>query len=338
MKRTALMINLGSPDAPDKKAVKTYLDEFLMDPCVIDLPYWKRALLVKGIILNTRPEKSAQAYQSIWWEEGSPLIVLSQRLLKKVRQHTAVPTYLAMRYGNPGIEAKVLEVLEAHPGLEELYVIPMYPHFAMSSYDTVVRKVKAVADQHCPGVKLVFKSPWYNHPEYIDVLAKSINEHCPEDHHLLLSYHGIPVRHLQKSDPLGGHSTQSATCCTDTPASRATCYDYQVRETTQALVAALNRDPATVHLSFQSRLGRDPWLEPFTATVLEELPARGITNLTVACPAFVTDCLETLEEINMEGQEAYKAAGGHSFVAVPCLNDRDDWAQVLGGWITDSRV
>ena len=337
MSKAALIINLGSPKSTAVKDVKRYLGEFLMDDHVIDYPKWARLLLVKGIILNVRPKKSAAAYKSIWWDEGSPLIVLSERLLAKVKQHTEVPTYLAMRYAEPSILSTLQKIKREHQDLTEVYVVPLYPHFAMSSYQTVEDRVRELAQEHFPELKLVFKSAWYNDPDYIDVLSASIKERLPEDHHLLFSYHGIPIRHLKKSDPTGCHCAQVENCCAVASPAHQTCYKHQTAVTTELVAKKLQLEEGTYSTSYQSRLGRDPWIQPYTAQRFEELPQEGVRSLAVVCPAFVSDCLETLEEINEEGREDYLKSGGTSFVPIPCLNDRDDWASLLGSWITESK-
>lgn len=338
MSTAALIINLGSPKSTKVRDVKTYLGEFLMDDHVIDFPKWARLLLVKGIILNVRPRKSAAAYKSIWWDEGSPLIVLSERLLAKVKKYTDVPTYLAMRYAEPSILATLQQMKKEQKDLSEVYVVPLYPHFAMSSYETVVDRVKELAAEFFPELKLVFKSAWYDDPAYINVLSTSIKEQLPKDHHLLFSYHGIPVRHLKKSDTTGCHCGQVADCCSVPSPAHDTCYKHQTAVTTQLVAERLGLAPGSFSTSYQSRLGRDPWIEPYTAQRFEELPEEGVKSLAVVCPAFVSDCLETLEEINEEGREDYLKSGGESFAPIPCLNDRDDWAALLGEWISSAKV
>ena len=333
MRKAALLINLGSPKSTSVRDVKSYLGEFLMDDHVIDYPTWARTLLVKGIILNVRPKKSAEAYKSIWWDEGSPLIVLSERLIAKVRKHAKFPTYLAMRYAEPSIASTLETVVQEHPNLEELYVIPLYPHFAMSSYETVVDRVAEVAAEKYPKLKVAFKNPWYDDPDYIKVLSQSMKESIPEDHHVLFSYHGIPVRHVKKSDCTGRHCYQVKDCCNVPSSAHRTCYKHQTAVTTKLVAEALELEEGTYETSYQSRLGRDPWIQPYTAQRFEELPGEGKKKLAVVCPAFVSDCLETLEEINEEGRDDYLKSGGQSFHSVPCLNDREDWAQLLASWI-----
>lgn len=334
--RIALLVNLGSPDSTNLKDVKRYLGEFLMDERVIDLPLWKRTLLVKGIILNFRPKKSAKAYQSIWWDEGSPLIVISKRLLNKVKKHTEIPVHLAMRYGNPSISDVLKKAKESYPNLKEILLIPLYPHYAMSSYETVEVKVREEMEKIVPEVELTVFPPFYNNEAYINLISESIAKHKPENYdHILFSYHGIPVRHLRKTDPSGEHCAITQDCCNVSHPCQTQCYRHQTLASTALVADKLNLVEGNYSTSFQSRLGRDPWLEPFTDKTLEKLPAKGIKKLMVICPAFVSDCLETLEEIEEEGKEIFLENGGEEFTMVPCLNDDDKWALLLSSWIND---
>jgi ferrochelatase len=336
MKRVSLIVNLGSPDSTDPKDVKTYLGEFLMDERVIDLPDWARKLLVKGIILNTRPKKSAEAYSKIWWDEGSPLIVLSHRLMEKVRQETDMPLYLGMRYGNPSIADALKVIVEEHPDVEDILVLPMYPQYAMSSYETVVEKVRAEAEKIVPTARLMVKPAFYQDDDYIDVLADSFRPYLDKGFDkLLLSYHGVPERHIKKGDITGKHCLKGGDCCRAHSAAHEFCYRHQCVRTSDLVRAALGLEEGQVAVSFQSRLGFDPWIRPYTDKTLKELGKQGVGTLAVACPAFVTDCLETLEEIQMEGAETFEENGGHHFTMIPCLNDSDEWAQLIGRWIND---
>lgn len=336
MKSAALLINLGSPKSTDIPDVKSYLDEFLMDPNVIDVPYVFRALLVKGIILNTRPKKSAAAYQSIWWDEGSPLMVISKRLTAKVASKTQHPVYLAMRYAEPSIASVMNQISAEHPDLTHLYVIPLYPHYAMSSYGTVKDRVEELANKEHPQWKISFKPAFYNEEAYIETLSNSIMEHLPSDHHLLFSYHGLPVRHLRKCDVTGNHCYKAQDCCNVPSSAHAFCYKHQTLETSRQVAQKLQLAPNQYSTSFQSRLGRDEWVKPYTAETLEQYPKQGIKKLAVVFPAFVSDCLETLEEINIEGRESFLHAGGESFISIPCLNDDDAWCELVAKWIDEA--
>ncbi len=333
-----LLVNLGSPDAPTAQAVKPYLDEFLMDERVIDAPKWLRTFLVRGIILNTRPKKSAAAYSKIWWDEGSPLIVLSQRLKEKLQSQLEVPVALGMRYGNPSIEAGLQELMDAHPSISEVFLIPLYPHYAMSSYETVVVKAEEIQQARFPNLTLAVMPPFYQEKNYIAALSESIRPFLHEKPDLLLfSYHGIPERHVKKSDVTGCHCLKVENCCEIASAAHAQCYRHQVMQTTHAVAERLGLSKNQYRVSFQSRLGTDPWLKPMTSNLLEELPEQGVQKLAVVCPAFVSDCLETLEEMGMEGKKAFLQAGGESFTLIPCLNDKDDWVEVLRGYVEEAQ-
>ncbi len=327
-----LLINLGSPDSTSIPDVKKYLDEFLMDKRVIGKSYWFRWFLVKIIILNTRPRKSAKAYKKIWWKEGSPLIVLSQRLFEKIKKLIKIPIALAMRYGSISI-VKGLKELNDY-GVKEVVVLPLYPHYAMSSYETVVEKVKKEVKLNFPSLKLKIIKPFYKNKNYIKLLSNKIKETISkiEYDHILFSYHGIPVSHLKISDPTNKHCYKIKNCCSVSSQAHETCYKHQVLETTELIVKALNIDKDKYSNAFQSRLPNEAWLKPYTDNELERLAKKGIKNLVIVTPAFVTDCLETLEEIAMEGKEEFLEAGGENYHYVPCLNDDDDWAKLIASW------
>ncbi|KPM31090.1 Ferrochelatase [Croceitalea dokdonensis DOKDO 023] len=335
MKKGVLLVNLGSPDSPTAKDVKPYLDEFLMDGRVIDVPPLLRNLLVRGIILQTRPKKSAKAYAKIWWEEGSPLIVISERFADKVKKHTELPVALGMRYGSGSIKEGLQQL--ADQNVDEVLLVPLYPHYAMSSYETVV--VKAMEDQqkYFPKMRMTTMPAFYRSPDYIKVLGDSIAEGLEgfAYDHVLFSYHGIPERHIRKSDPTKFHCKIDGSCCSINSVAHHTCYRHQCYDTTELVKAYLGLPDDKVSSSFQSRLAGDPWLKPYTDYEFERLAKEGKTKLAVITPAFVSDCLETLEEIAMEGEEEFKEAGGEEFKHIPCLNDRDQWVALMAKWIKD---
>ncbi len=333
MKKGVLLVNLGSPDSPTPKDLKPYLDEFLMDERVIDAPKWLRNIIVRGIILRTRPKKSAKAYKKIWWDEGSPLIVLSERFKEKVQSMTSVPVALGMRYGTMKIENAMRELTEK--GVEEILLVPLYPHYAMSSYETVVVKAMEVQKEHFPNVKLDTMPAFYKNEEYIHVLSESISSVLQDfDYdHILFSYHGIPERHIRKSDPTRYHCKIDENCCKINSVAHHTCYRHQCYDTTELVKAALDLPEEKVSSSFQSRLAGDPWLKPYTDYEFERLAKEGKSKLAVITPAFVSDCLETLEEIAMEGKEQFMEAGGESYIHIPCLNDGEAWASLMAKWI-----
>ncbi|WP_025742828.1 ferrochelatase [Aquimarina pacifica] len=336
MSKGVLLVNLGSPDSTDPKDVKKYLGEFLMDPRVIDVPLWARILLVKGIILNTRPKKSAAAYKKIWWDEGSPLIVLSERLQKKVADRTPITVGLAMRYGSMSIKKGLQELHDK--GVNEVMIIPLYPQFAMATTETILVLAEELRSTHFPEMKFIDIPAFYNKPEYIKVLSKSIGEHLEnlDYEHLLFSYHGVPERHIRKSDVTKSHCQIDGSCChaAETPAHEF-CYRHQCYTTTKNVAKTLGLKEGTYSTSFQSRLGFDPWLQPYTDRTIERMGKEGVKKMAIVTPAFVSDCLETLEEIAMEGEEIFHEVGGKEFTTIPCLNDRDDWASILANWIND---
>jgi len=335
MSKGVLLVNLGSPDSPTKKDVRPYLDEFLMDERVIDAPYFLRNLLVRGIILNTRPKKSAKAYAKIWWDEGSPLIIISKRFQEKVQAHTELSVALGMRYGSGSIK-EGLEELHTK-GVDEVLLVPLYPHYAMSSYETVVVKALEQQQMYFPKMKLTTMPAFYKNEDYIKVLAKSIAEGLEgfAYDHILFSYHGIPERHIRKSDPTKFHCKIDGKCCKVNSVAHHTCYRHQCYDTTDLVVKELGLEPGKTSTSFQSRLAGDPWLKPYTDYEFERLAKEGKTRLAVITPAFVADCLETLEEIAMEGEEEFKEAGGEAYKHIACLNDRDDWVSLMAQWIKD---
>ena len=330
-----LLVNLGSPDSPTPKDVKPYLDEFLMDERVIDVPKLLRNLLVRGIILQTRPKKSAEAYSKIWWDEGSPLIVISERFTEKVRQHTKMPVALGMRYGSMSIKKALQELKEK--GVDEVLLVPLYPHYAMSSYETVVVKTMEVQQTFFPEMHLTTLPAFYKNQDYIKVLSESIAQGLKdfEYDHILFSYHGIPERHIRKSDPTKFHCKIDGSCCKVNSVAHHTCYRHQCYDTTELVKEYLDLPEDKVSSSFQSRLAGDPWLKPYTDFEFERLAKEGKKRLAVITPAFVSDCLETLEEIAMEGKEQFEEAGGEHYIHIPCLNDSDAWVSLMAQWVNE---
>ncbi|GAB4331956.1 MAG: ferrochelatase [Calditrichia bacterium] len=327
-KTGVLLVNLGSPDSPGIPDVRKYLNEFLMDKNVIDAPYLIRRMIVSLFILPFRPKKSAHAYQSIWQPEGSPLIIYSRKVLEKVRQQCQLPVELGMRYGQPSIRDGILKL--ARQQVKEVLLIPLYPHYAMSTFGTVIEKTEEEIQKSQLNVQLRVIKPFYNHPEYLNALAKSLEPFLGKDYdHLLFSYHGIPLRHLKKTDPTGSHCLSSPDCCRVPSPAHQYCYRHQVFATTTQLAERLSLPAEKYSVSFQSRLGSDKWLTPFTDREIIRLAAEGKKKLMVICPAFVSDCLETLEEIGMRGREVFLENGGEEFTLIPCLNDQETWIEAL---------
>lgn len=328
-----LLVNLGSPESPEPQDVKKYLGEFLMDERVIDVPLWARNLLVKGIILNTRPKTSAKAYKKIWWEEGSPLIVLSERLKTKIQKQIKSPIALAMRYGSMTIKKGMQELVDK--GVDEILLFPLYPQFAMATTETIVVLAENIQKQYFPKLTLDTVPAFYNKPDYIDVLSNSIARHLKAVNyeHLLFSYHGVPERHIRKRDITKSHCKIDGSCCSTPSKAHEFCYRHQCLEVTRLVAEKLQLKSGKYSTSFQSRLGFDPWLQPYTDRTIERLGKEGVKNMAIVTPAFVSDCLETLEEIAMEGQEIFHEMGGKEFTTIPCLNDDDEWVALLSNWI-----
>ena len=329
-KKGILLMNLGSPNSPSVADVKVYLREFLMDEKVIDIPYIARTLLVKGIIVPFRSPKSAHAYQSIWTPEGSPLLVNTYHLQKALQNIAPESVEVCMRYGNPH-PAKAFDNLQKNvPGLEEVILFPLYPHYAMSSYETAVEYAQKVYAQNNYSFKLTVVPPYFEDPIYIKSLASSIAPYLEQPFDkLVLSYHGIPERHIKKGDVTCNHCLKTKDCCEVASAAHEFCYRHQTFATTKLVTSELGLQANQFEQSFQSRLGQDKWLTPYTAARLKELPSEGVKKLLVACPAFVSDCLETLEEIAEEGKEIFLAAGGESFTMIPCLNAQPNWVEAV---------
>lgn len=333
MKKGILLVNLGSPDSPEPKDVKKYLGEFLMDERVIDVPVWARTLIVKGIILNTRPKASAAAYQKIWWEDGSPLIVLSEQLQDKVQEAVDFPVALAMRYGSMTIKKGIQELVDK--GVDEVFLIPLYPQFAMATTETILVLAEELRKAHFPNITIDSLPAFYNNPEYIEVLSNSIARHLKGKNyeHLLFSYHGVPERHIRKRDITKSHCKIDGSCCATPSPAHEFCYRHQCLEVTRLVAEKLGFTAGTYSSSFQSRLGFDPWLLPYTDRTIERLGKEGVKKMAIVTPAFVSDCLETLEEIAMEGEEIFHEMGGQDFTTVPCLNADQPWVNLLAKWI-----
>lgn len=337
MTRGVLLVNLGTPSSPDEGDVRTYLAEFLSDPHVIDLPALLRQLLLRLVILPTRPRRSAEAYRQIWDAAGpgtgSPLLHYSEALRAALAARLPrTPVALAMRYGQPTIREALAGL--TGQGATEILLLALYPQHADSTRATTIEAVQASLPG---GVRLSVVPPFHADPDYLRVQSEHIRTHLPagfreQGDHLLLSYHGLPERHLTRADPTGGHCLKHPDCCETPSPAHATCYRHQVRYTSRGIAERLGLAADQYTVSYQSRLGRLPWLRPYTDETLRELPTRGVRRLAVACPAFVADNLETLEEIGMAGQELFLGAGGESFQLIPCLNDAAEWVDVVAGW------
>ena len=325
-----LLVNLGSPDSASVPDVRKYLREFLMDGRVIDAPWPIRWYVVNCTILLKRPMETAAAYQKIWTPEGSPLVVTSRHVQDDLQQRVgdSLTVELAMRYQNPSIESALIHLHVQ--GVEELLVFPLFPHYAMSSFESAVVRVRELAARVAPEMDLKIADPFYRDPDYITSLVASASDYLQSDYdHLLFSFHGLPERHLRKSDPTSSHCLQSPNCCETPSIAHDTCYRAQCFATVRAFVEQAAIPSEKFSVSFQSRLGRDPWLKPYTDAEFQRLPQCGVKKLLVMCPAFVADCLETLEEIAMRGRDIFIESGGESLTLVPCLNEHPRWLDAL---------
>lgn len=314
MKTAFLLVNLGTPDAPTAPAVRRYLAEFLGDPRVVELPRLLWLPILYGIILVTRPAKSAAKYATIWTAEGSPLKVHTERQAKLLRGlfglqgNKDATVAWAMRYGNPSLAA-TLDALKQQ-GVTHTLVLPLYPQFAGSTTTSVYDAIDAWQKRNPDAMEFIRISSYHDHPGYIKALANSINEHWMNQGRgdkLVMSFHGIPQRSVDRGDP----------------------YADECRRTAELLAAELGLAPERWMLTFQSRFGKAAWLQPYTQPTLEHLARDGLKSVDVVCPGFTSDCLETLEEINMECREAFLHAGGKEFNYIPCVNERSDWIAAL---------
>jgi ferrochelatase len=327
-----VFVNLGTPNSPSKADVKTYLDEFLMDPFVIDIPKWWRWLLVKGIILNTRPKKSAHAYQSIWTDRGSPLKYHLEDLKQKIKTKLDGPVFIAMRYGQPSF-SQLLSELSQYPELKKLKIIMLYPQWAWASSGSTEFKL----GQMLKGkYEIEWVNPFYNHADFINAWAERIRStEFPKDNpHYLFSFHGIPERQLAYANmECSKTCLKSTNCCqTASPQVIERCYRAQCFITANKIAEALKLDSKQYTVSFQSRLGRTPWLQPFTDLWIEKQKQDpvGPKNVVVVCPSFVSDCLETLEEIGMRAKEDFESgAGDRTLTLVKSLNSESYWIEAL---------
>lgn len=326
MKRGLLLLNLGSPEDPSKAAVARYLKEFLTDPYVIDWPAPFRHALVHGLIVPARAASSSEAYKKIWTEFGSPLIhttkIFAEKVAHEMRDEAEVRW--AVRYGEPGIE-KVLDDWD----VERLFVVPLYPQFAESSTQTAIDHVLKHS-KHLPQVE--FLKDFFNEPEFIEAQARRIQNARDEfaADHVLFSFHGLPQHHLTKIH--ADVCFKSANCCDEVARGNRFCYRAQAFATARALQSRLGLTSEECSVSFQSRLGRRPWIKPYTDFWIEELADRGVRRVLVACPSFVADCLETLEEIDLRLKEQFAKRGGELRL-IPALNAEDHWVKSFAALI-----
>jgi len=326
-----LIGQLGTPDAPTKEALRPYLKRFLSDRRVIEKPRFLWWLILNAFILPRRPARSAALYRRIWTDEGSPLLLHTQRVTDRVRErlrsvHPSIEVVYGMRYSDPTLESGVDALIER--GCSKILLFNMYPQYSAttvaSNYDAVFRHLLTL--RNVPTLRVA--EPYFRHPDYVTALATTINESMASleqpAERLVFSYHGIPEEYVRKGDIY---------CC-------------QCSETSRALIPLLDLDPDQIIHTYQSRFGRDPWLEPYTDETIRDLPERGVKRIAVACPGFPADCLETLDEIGHEAREDFMAQGGESFHLIPCLNDHPAWIEgmtriiegELGSWLDGARA
>ena len=321
MNRGLLLINLGTPASPTPIAVRHYLNEFLLDRRVIDLPWPLRYALVKGIILPFRSRKSAEAYKSIWLTEGSPLLYNSQQLLGDLQKYLTndFKVALGMRYGNPSITAALKELKEC----TELVILPLYPQYSSAATGSAIEEALNIITQQETIPSLVVISHFYQYQTYIQAQGELIREHLKPHHHLLFSYHGIPERQIEKAGC-------TKPCSRECPVQESPrCYKAQCYQTTQLIATHLNLASEQYSTSFQSRLGKTPWIKPYTDELLINLAAQGVKNITITCPSFVTDCLETLEEIGLRAKEQWLHLGGQEFNLIPSMNNHESFIKAI---------
>ena len=325
-KQGYLLLNLGTPDDCSVSAVRRYLAEFLMDPYVVDIPVIIRWLLVHGLILRTRPKQSAEAYQAIWTEQGSPLLVYSQSLVDRVQSLLGdnYQVELGMRYGRPNI-ASAVEKLKS---CDNVTVLPLFPQYSLAATESALAAARQAFERQQYVGSVTYIQDFFNDPGFIDAWGQLIKQHRSDDHFILFSYHGLPVKQIHKAADCQSLCEQQGACPVVTQANRD-CYRAQCYESTRLIAKYLGLLSKDYAVGFQSRLGRIPWIKPYTDELLPVLYHQGVRRLSVACPSFVVDCLETLEEIGLRAKEDWLQLGGESFELLPCLNTSDFFVKAL---------
>jgi ferrochelatase len=330
-----LLVQLGTPDSPSVRDVRRYLREFLSDPSVIDLPAPARWLLLYAVILPFRPRRSAHAYAQIWRQDGSPLRVHSATLRDAVAERLG-PGFrveLGMRYGQPSIADALHRLAQAE--VARTVVLPLFPQFAPATTGSILECVARAA--HTSSMEIVTIESFWDRPGFEAALTASTRRalEATASDHLLLSYHGLPERQIKSADLAGAGCLERMDCCATLSSANARCYRAQCFAASHALAAALDLAPDEYSTSFQSRFGRTPWIRPYTDDVLAQLAARGVKRLTVACPSFVADCLETLEEIGIRARARWLGLGGEELNLIPCLNADPLLAEAVAGWVRE---
>jgi ferrochelatase len=331
VKTGVLLVNLGTPDSPDVRDVRRYLREFLSDPRVIDIPPIPRWLLLNLVILPFRPKQSAAAYAKIWTKLGSPLRVHGDALRDAVARRLGddFVVVLAMRYRKPPISDAIDHL--AAVGVDRFVVLPLFPQYSLAATRSAVDAVEQHLARIGNDAPVDIIDAFYDDPGFIQAFASvarpRLDAFRPD--HVLFSYHGLPERQVRATDASGAHCLASDRCCDTITAVNRNCYRAHCFATTRLLARELGLDAAAHSLSFQSRLGRTPWITPYTDVVLPELAAKGIKRIAIVCPSFVADCLETLEEIAIRGREQWAELGGESLELVPSLNSEPAWIDAV---------
>ena len=323
-------MNLGTPDSPSVSDVRKYLDEFLMDERVIDIPTLNRTLLVKGIIVPFRGPKSAKVYKKVWTENGSPLLYYSirQKEMLQERLGNDYVVELAMRYQNPSIESALSQLKKKQ--VENIKVIPLFPQYASASTGSVNQKVMEIVSKWQTIPDVSFISSFHNNEGMIEIFADNARKHNPESYdHILFSFHGLPERQLTKADDTGKYCLKVPDCCSRFNDANRMCYSAQSHDTARLIAEKLNIPKEKYTVCFQSRLGNSPWKKPYTSDVLKDLAARGVKKVLAFSPAFVADCLETIIEISEEYHDEFRAMGGEKVQLVESLNDNPAFITVL---------
>ena len=333
-KKGVLLVNLGTPDSPETADVRKYLGEFLMDERVIDINAVSRALLIKGIIVPFRGPKSAKSYKEIWTQEGSPLMVYTVKATELLKQRLGDEYHveMAMRYQSPSVQSALDKLRAAQ--VTSIQVVPLFPQYASASTGSVQQKVMEIVSKWQAIPSISFLNSFYDNEKVIEAFAQNGAKHNPESYdHILFSFHGLPQRQMIKADETKQHCLKVANCCETLTGANRFCYSAQCHETARLIAKRLNIPKEKYTLTFQSRLGRDPWMQPYTSEVVAEMAKKGIKRMLVFCPAFVADCLETVFEVSVEYNDEFKALGGEHIQLVESLNDSPLWVDALEGLV-----
>ena len=336
MQKNILLINLGSPKSLQLKDVRAYLSEFLSDKFVIDLPKLLQQIIVRLIILPFRSPKTRKAYKAIWNSKGSPLIQNTNQIAQSLIKQTGWNVKVAMRYQEPSIKDSILSF--KNKKVNDIIIIPLYPHTAMSTTHSTKVEVDRIIKKYYPDLRYSIIKPFFDHPKYINALSEQLKPHISDNmDKLIFSYHGLPERHIRKSDKSEKHCLESNSCCEIDCDAAKNCYRSNTLNTSRLVAEELNLDNEQWMSSFQSRVTiiDRKWLKPFTDIELKDFPLKGIKNIVIICPSFVADCLETLEEIDLRARETFMKAGGKNFIYIPCLNNDKNFINLLQQLISE---